>query len=218
MTDFKWRHYQEQIILSCVRWYCKYGISYRDLEEMMVERGIEVDHTTLYRWVQHYALLMEKRLKYFWRPSLGFSWRVDETYVKVKGQWKYLYQAVDKQGHTIDFYLSSTRNALAAKRFLGKALYRLKDWEKPKVINTDKASAYAIAIKNLKDEGKCPREIQHRQIKYLNNIIESDHGKLKRLIKPTLGFKSMKTAYATLKGFELMRIFKKGQMKAWYYG
>lgn len=159
-----------------------------------------------------------KTIKYFWRPSLGFSWRVDETYVKVKGQWKYLYRAVDKQGHTIDFYLSSTRNALAAKRFLGKALYRLKDWEKPKVINTDKAPAYAIAIKNLKDEGKCPREIQHRQIKYLNNIIESDHGKLKRLIKPTLGFKSMKTAYATLKGFELMRIFKKGQMKAWYYG
>lgn len=97
-------------------------------------------------------------------------------------------------------------------------MYRLKDWEKPKVINTDKAPAYAIAIKNLKEEGKCPREIQHRQIKYLNNIIESDHGKLKRLIKPTLGFKSMKTAYATLKGFELMRMFKKGQMKAWYYG
>lgn len=185
---------------------------------MMVEPGVEVDHTTLYRWVQHYAPLMEKRLKYFWRPSLGFSWRVDETYIKVKDLWKYLYRAVDKRGHTIDFYLSSTRNALAAKRFLGKALYRLKDWEKPETINTDKASAYGVAIKELKDEGKCSREIQHRQIKYLNNIIEADHGKLKRLIKPTLGFKSMKTAYATLKGFELMRMFKKGQMRAWYYG
>jgi len=218
MTDFKWRHYQGQIILGCVRWYCKYGISYRDLEEMMVERGAEVDHTTLYRWVQHYAPEMEKRLRYFWRPSLGLSWRVDETYIKIKGQWKYLYRAVDKRGHTIDFYLSSTRNTQAAKRFLGKALRGLKDWEKPHTINTDKAPAYAAAIKELKDEGTCPPEIEHRQIKYLNNVIEADHGKLKRLIKPTLGFQSMKTAYATIKGFELMHMFKKSQMHAWYYG
>lgn len=218
MSDFKWRHYQGQIILGCVRWYCKYGISYRDLEEMMMERGVDVDHTTLYRWVQHYAPKMEKRLRYFWRPSLGLSWRVDETYIKIKGQWKYLYRAVDKRGHTIDFYLSSTRNIQAAKRFLGKALRGLKSWEKPQIINTDKASAYATAIKELKEEGICPPEVEHRQVKYLNNIVESDHGKLKRLIKPTLGFQSMKTAYATIKGFELMRMFKKSQMHAWYYG
>ena len=147
MTDFKWRHYQGQIILNCVRWYCKYGISYRDLEEMMSERGIEVDHTTLYRWVQHYAPEMQKRLTYFWRPRLGLSWRVDETYIKVKGQWTYLYRAIDKHGSTIDFYLSRTRNAKAAKRFLGKALRGLKDWEKPRSINTDKAPAYGVAIK-----------------------------------------------------------------------
>ncbi|AIK95642.1 IS6 family transposase [Candidatus Odyssella acanthamoebae] len=218
MNDFKWRHYQGAIILSCVRWYCKYGISYRDLEEMMVERGIEVDHTTLYRWVQHYAPLMLKRLSYFWRPSLGLSWRVDETYVKVKGQWKYLCRAIDKHGRTIDFYLSSTRNINAAKRFLSKALRKLKDWEIPSTINTDKAGSYPVAIKELKEEGTCPQEVKHRQVKYLNNIIEADHGKLKRLIKPTLGFKSMKTAYATIKGFELMRMFKKGQLRAWYYG
>lgn len=218
MNDFKWRHYQGAIILNCVRWYCKYGISYRDLEEMMIERGIEVDHTTIYRWVQHYAPEMEKRLRYFWRPTLGFSWRVDETYIKVKGHWKYLYRAVDKHGHTIDFYLSATRNINAAKRFLTKALRKMKDWEIPRTINTDKAAPYSVAIKELKKEGILPNEIIHRQVKYLNNIIEADHGKLKRLIKPTLGFKSMKTAYATIKGFELMHMFKKGQLKAWYYG
>lgn len=217
MTDFKWHHYQGQIILSCVRWYCKYGISYRDLEEMMVERGIEVDHTTLYRWVQRYASEMEKRLRWYWKPTLGYSWRVDETYIKVKGKWTYLYRAVDKRGRTIDFYLSSTRNVQAAKRFLGKALRSMKDWEKPKSINTDKAPTYAAAIAQLKDEGTCPPEVEHRQVKYLNNIVEADHGKLKRRIKPTLGFKSMKTAYATIKGFELMRMFKKFQMKLWCY-
>ena len=218
MRDFKWRHYQGQIILSCVRWYCKYGISYRDLEEMMIERGVEVDHTTLYRWVQYYAPEIEKRLRWYWKPTMGYSWRVDETYIKVKGKWKYLYRAIDKRGYTIDFYLSSTRNIQAAKRFLGKALRGLKEWEKPKSINTDKAPTYAAAINELKDEGICPPEVEHRQIKYLNNIVEADHGKLKRLIKPTLGFKSMKTAYATLKGFEVMRMFKKSQMKFWYYG
>lgn len=218
MNDFKWRHFRGDIILGCVRWYCKYGISYRDLEEMMVERGVKVDHTTLYRWVQNYAPEMEKRLKYFWRPSLGFSWRVDETYIKVKGTWKYLYRAVDKRGYTIDFYLSSTRNVKAAKRFLGKALRGLKSWEIPTSINTDKASPYGIAIQELKNEGLCPQDLHHKQVKYLNNCVEADHGKLKRLIKPTLGFKSMKSAYATIKGFELMRMFKKKQMEMWYYG
>ncbi len=94
----------------------------------------------------------------------------------------------------------------------------MKEWEKPKVINTDKAAFYAGVIKELKDECLCSIDLEHRQIKYLNNIIESDHGKLKRLIKPTLGFKSMKTAYATIKGFEVMRMFKKGQMDIWKYG
>jgi IS6 family transposase len=212
MNDFKWRHFRGEVILWAVRWYCKYGISYRFLEEMLDERGVDVDHTTVYRWVQHYAPLMEKRLRWYWkRPSISRSWRVDETYVKVKGEWVYLYRAVDKNGDTIDFYLSPTRNTKAAKRFLGKALHGLKDWEKPLKINTDKAPTYGPAIAALKAEGKCPRDTVHRQVKYLNNIVEADHGKLKRLIKPTLGFKSMKTAYATLKGFEVMHALRKGQ-------
>ncbi len=131
----------------------------------------------------------------------------------MKGKWIYLYRAVTNRGETIDFYLSPTRNAKAAKRFLGKALSGFKDWEKPRVINTDKAAAYGTAIAELKKTGKCPPDTQHRQVKYLNNVIEADHGKLKRLIKPTLGFKSMKTAYATIKGFEVMRALKKKQAK-----
>lgn len=211
MNDFKWRHFQGEIILWAVRWYCKYGISYRELEEMMSERGIHVDHSTIYRWVQHYAPLLQKRLKRYFSNAASSSWRVDETYIKVKGKWCYLYRAVDSHGDTIDFYLSHTRNAKAAKRFLGKALYQRKDWDMPDVINTDKAGCYGIAITELKREGKLPERTQHRQVKYLNNVIEADHGKLKRIIKPTLGFKSIKTAHATIKGFEAMRSLKKGQ-------
>jgi IS6 family transposase len=154
---------------------------------------------------------MEKRLHRRWRRPQSTSWRVDETYVKVRGRWTYLYRALDKHGNTIDFYLSPTRNAKAAKRFLGKALNGLKDWEKPKVINTDKASTYRIAVSELKAEGKCPVSTEHRQVKYLNNVIEADHGKLKQLIRPVRGFKTLKTAYATIMGFEVMRALRKGQ-------
>lgn len=184
---------------------------------MMLERGIEVDHTTLYRWVQQYAPEIEKRLRWTYRPTLGESWKVDETYVKVKGKWKYLYRAITKSGKTLDFYLSSTRNAKAAKRFLGKILRRMKDFEKPKKINTDQAASYHQAIHELKEEGHLNHQVRHQKVKYLNNRIEADHGKLKRLIKPTLGFKSMKTAFATIKGFEVMRMFKKGHLDGWKF-
>jgi len=215
MDDFKGRHFTGEGILWAVRWYCRYGISYRDLEEMLAERGINVDHTTIYRWVQRYAPEMEKRLRWFWRRGFDPSWRLDETYVKVRGKWTYLYRAVDKRGDTIDFFLSSTRSAKAAKRFLGKALRGLKDWEKPTKFNTDKAPSYGAAIAELKREGKLAPETEHRQVKYLNNVLEADHGKLKMLIKPVRGFKSMPTAYATIKGFEVMRALRKGQARPW---
>ena len=134
-----------------------------------------------------------------------------ETYVKVRGKWAYLYRALDKLGNTIDFYLSATRNTKAAKRFLGKALRGLKKWEQPEALNTDKAPTYAAAIAELKAEGKCPTQTRHRQVKYLSNVIEADHGKLKQLNRPVRGFKTMKTAYATNKGFEVMRALHKGQ-------
>ena len=211
MSDFKGLHFGGEIVLWAVRWYCRYGISYRDLEQMMAERGVSVDHSTIYRWVQKYAPEIEKRLRWHWRRPRSVSWRVDETYVKVGGKWSYLYRAVDKLGDTIDFYLSPTRNTAAAKRFLAKTLRGLKGWEQPQVINTDKAPTYAAALAELKAEGKCPTDTQHRQVKYLNNIVESDHGKLKQLIRPVRGFKTMKTAYATIKGFEVMRALRKGQ-------
>lgn len=210
-SDFKWRHFQGEIILWAVRWYCRYGVSYRDLEQMMGERGVPVDHSTIYRWVQKYAPEIEKRLRWHWRRPQSTSWRVDETYVKIRGQWTYLYRAVDKFGNTIDFYLSPTRDAKAARRFLGKTLNGLKDWEKPTVINTDKAPTYGIAIAERKADGKCPAQLVHRQVKYLNNVVEADHGKLKQLIGPVGGFKTLKTAYATIKGFEVMRALRKGQ-------
>jgi IS6 family transposase len=130
---------------------------------------------------------------------------------KVRGRWAYLYRAVGKFGNTIDFYLSPTPNTKAAKRFLGKTLNGLEDWDKPRVINTDKAPTYAAAPTELKKEGKCPKDTQHRQVKYLNNVVEADHGKLKQLIRPVRGFKTLKTAYATIKGFEVMHALRKNQ-------
>jgi len=163
VSGFKGRHFQGEIVLWAVRWYCRYGVSYRDLEQMMAERGVSVDHSTIYRWVQRYAPEIEKRLRWQWRRPRSTSWRVDETYVKVRGRWAYLYRAVDKHGNTIDFHLSPTRTTAAAKRFLGKALKGLKDYEKPHVINTDKAPTYAAALTELKKEGKCPKDTLHRQ-------------------------------------------------------
>ncbi len=141
---------------------------------------------------------MERRLRWQWRWPRSRSWRIDETYVKVRGMWAYLYRALNKLGNIIDFYLSATRITKAAKRFLGKALRGLKDWELPEVLNTDKAPTYATAIAELKAEGKCPTETRHRQVKYLNNVVEAGHGKLKLLIRPVRGFKTLKTAYATI--------------------
>jgi transposase-like protein len=138
------------------------SISYRDLEEMMTERGITVDHTTLYRWVQRYAPELEKRALWY-QNRLSFSWREDETYIKVRGKWKYLFRAIDKAGRTLDFYLSATRNAKAAKRFLAKALKRSKH-DRPGKINTDKNPAYGEAIRELKKEGLLAADCHHRQM------------------------------------------------------
>ena len=122
MRIFKGRHFSYEVIIWAMRWHYKYGISYRDLEVMLSERGDFVDHSTIYRWVHFYASKMLDKLKWYWKPRLGFSWRAYKTYIKVKGEWVYLYRAIDKCGNTIDFYLSSTRNIEAAKKFLGKAL------------------------------------------------------------------------------------------------
>ncbi len=205
---FRRRRFPVEIILVCVRWYCKYGISYRDLTEMMQERGVEVDPSTIMRWVHRYAPELEKRVRAY-QGYGSTSWRVDETYVKVGGRWKYLFRAVDKHGVLIDFMLSDRRNTRAAHRFLAKALTVMRNWP-PSSITTDKLRSYPEAIERLKRDGQLSRETRHRTSKYLNNIIEADHGALKRVIKPTRGFQSMRTATATIKGFEIMRMIRRG--------
>jgi len=228
-NPFKWRHFNHEIILTCVRWYCKYALSYRDLEEMMIERGVEVDHSTIYRWVYRYSHELDKRMKYYKR-SPNTSWRVDETYIKIKGKQKYLYRAIDKYGTPIDFFLSHKRDTNSAKRFFNKTLNKLKYYERPSTINTDKNPAYDGAIMDLKRDKKY--EIKyftkkknpyldeeensslydntlHRKVKYLNNIIESDHFRMKKPLKIIHGFKSFSSANRTIKGVESMLVIKK---------
>jgi IS6 family transposase len=208
-NPFKWRHFEAEIILLCVRWYLRYSLSYRDLEELMRERGLPVDHTTIYRWVQHYAPELEKRC----RPRLkatNDSWRVDETYVKIKGIWMYLYRAVDSNGDTLEFLLSPTRDARSAKRFFSKAL-GASHTTAPRVIVVDKNAAYPKALKELKAAGTVPEQCELRPVKYLNNLVEQDHRFIKRLVKPGMGFFSFETAWRTLQGYEAMNMIRKGQ-------
>lgn len=208
---FKYRHFEPQVILLCLRWYLRYSLSYRDLEEMMLERGLSVDHTTIYRWVQHYAPLLEKKCRAKLKPT-NDSWRVDETYIKIKGQWMYLYRAVDSDGNTVEFMLSPIRNGQAAKRFFHKAL-RAHHTVPPRVINVDKNPAYPKAVGKLKKKGILSQGCKLRPVKYLNNLIEQDHRFIKRRVNPGLGFWSFDTAWRTLQGYEATNQLRKGQVK-----
>jgi transposase, IS6 family len=210
-NPFKWRHFQSDILLLCVRWYLRYALSYRDLEEMMRERGLHVDHTTIYRWVQHYAPELERRCRAHLKATTD-SWRVDETYIKVKKEWVYLYRAVDSQGNTLEFLFSPTRDAKAARRFFLKTLAASHTSE-PRVINVDKNAAYPKAFAELKAEGRLPESCELRQVKYLNNLVEQDHRFIKRLTKPGMGFFSFETAWRTLQGFEILNMMRKGQLQ-----
>ena len=207
---FKWRHFQSDIILLCVRWYLRYPLSYRNLEEMMLERGLTVDHSTVYRWVQAYAPELDKRCRSHLCPT-NDSWRVDETYISVKGEWKYLYRAVDSEGNTLDFMLSAKRDNRAAERFFRKALKAFHNQE-PRVINVDKNAAYPPAIDELKKDQSLPKTTELRPVKYLNNIVEQDHRFIKRLVNPGMGFGSFNTARRTLRGYEAMNMLRKGQV------
>ncbi len=210
-NPFKWRQYGPEIILLCVRWYLTYPLSYRQVAEMVNERGLDVHHTTVFRWVQQYAPELDKRCRPHLRPT-NDSWRVDETYIKIKGKDRYLYRAVDSQGKTIDFWLTAHRDAEAAKRFLRKAMTAAHNQE-PRVITVDKNAAYPKAIKELKAKKELPKKVKLRQKKYLNNIVEQDHRGIKRLVKPGMGFGSFNTARRTLKGYEMMNMMRKGQIK-----
>ena len=209
--SFKGRQFTAEVILWAVRWYLMFPISYRDLELMLADRGVMVDHTTIYRWIQAYAPEIEKRIRPHLRSSNGL-WRVDETYVKVKGRWTYLYRAVDSHGQTIDFLLSAKRDAEAAKRFFRKALGQ-PHTVNPRTITVDKNPAYPCAVEQMKEDGELWRRSRLRQAKYLNNIVEQDHRRVKRLVRPGLGFGSFWTARRTLAGYEVMAMMRKGQVR-----
>ena len=209
-SPFKYKQFKSEIILLCVRWYLRYALTYRDLTEMMAERGLSIAHTTIMRWVHQYASEIDKRTRPYLNQT-GDSWKVDETYVKIKGRWMYLYRAVDKQGATIDFYLSAHRDQLAAARFLKKALGADHNTV-PRVINVDKNASYPPAVDSAKEAGYLPEETDLRQVKYLNNRIECDHRRIKRLIRHGLGFKSFWTAHKTIRGYETMYMIRKGQV------
>ena len=209
--SFKGRQFTAEVILWAVRWYLMFPISYRDLELMLADRGVEIAHTTLFRWIQAYAPEIEKRIRPHLRPSNG-SWRVDETYVRVKGRWKYLYRAVDSRGQTIDFLLSAKRDAEAAKRFFRKALGQ-PHTVNPRTLTVDKNPAYPCAIERLKEDGELWRCSRLRQVKFLNNIVEQDHRRVKRLVRPGLGFGGFHTARRTLAGYEVMAMVRKGQLR-----
>ena len=207
MIEFKGSHFERDVILWGVRWYVAYPISYRQLEEMMQERGVEVDHSTLNRWVVKYVPLLNKQFRARKRP-VGSSWRMDETYVRIKGVWKYLYRAVDKAGATVDFLLTAKRDRKAALRFLRQAIGQN---GVPEKITIDKSGANTAAIESYNTDHEAGIEI--RQVKYLNNIVEQDHRAVKRLARPMLGFKSFRSARVTLTGIELMHMIRKGQLR-----
>ncbi|MFH5927277.1 IS6 family transposase [Roseomonas xinghualingensis] len=209
--SFKGRQFTVEVILWAVRWYLMFTVSYRDLELMLQDRGVDVAHTTLFRWVQTYAPEIEKRIRPHLRPSNG-SWRVDETYVRVKGRWMYLYRVVDSRGQTIDFLLSAKRDAEAAKRFFRKALGQ-PHTVNPRTITVDKNPAYPCAIERLKEDGELWRFARLRQCKFLNNIVEQDHRRVKRLVRPGLGFGGFHTARRSLAGYEVMAMVRKGQLQ-----
>jgi putative transposase len=200
-------HYPLDVILLCVRWYVAYSLNLRNLEEMMAERGFEVDHSSVHRWVIKLVPLFEMAFRKHKRP-VGKSWRMDETYVKVGGQWKYLYRAVDKAGNTVDFLLRAHRDKAAARRYFEKAI----DLNgTPETVTIDKSGANLAALQAINAERETP--IKVRQVKYLNNIVEQDHRAIKRRTRPMMGFKDFRCARIILPGIETMHMIRKGQMK-----
>ena len=188
MLAAKGMRFPIDIILVCIRWYAAYSLSYRHLEEIMQERGVFVDHSSINRWAVRFLPLLEKLFRKHKR-QVGSSWRMDETYIKVKGTWKYLYRAVDKEGKTVDFLLTARRDKAAALRFFEKSM---KTNGVPEKVTMDKSGANKAAMDEINARGDAP--IIVRQVKYLNNIVEQDHRAIKRVTRPMLNFKSFRSA------------------------
>lgn len=213
MISFKGSQFPRDVILFAVYFYLRYSVSYRDVEEILAERGVTVDHTTLNRWVVKFSPLIAIGAQKRKRPT-GKSWRMDETYIKVKGDWTYLYRAVDQFGKTLDFMLSKRRNEPAATLFFVKALSTNGI---PEMIVIDKSGANTAGIRGV---NKILKRFGFRvpiatiRSKYLNNIIEQDHRFIKRRTRPMLGFKSFSSASATLEGIEVTHMIRKRQFSS----
>ena len=209
-VDFKGAHFPKSVILYAVFFYVRYPVSYRDLQEIMAERGVQIDHATLNRWVVRYSPQIAAQAQIRKRPTLG-SWRVDETYIKVKGKWTYLYRAVDRDGQTLDFMLSERRNLGAARRFFKKVIASN---GVPRKVVIDKSGANlagAQAINTILKITGTGKLIEILQIKYLNNILEQDHRFIKRITRQMLGFKALHSASATIAGIEVAHMIRKKQ-------
>jgi transposase-like protein len=205
---FAGRHFDQEVIMLCVRWYLRFKLSLRDLVEMMSERGLFLAHTTIMYWVRRYVPEFEKRWRRF-GSSVGQSWRVDETYVKIRGTWCYLYRAVDRAGRTVDFRLSTHRDVGAAKAFFRKAIKG--QGSAPKTITLDGYAASDRAVRELKRDGLLLADTKVRSSKYLNNLIEQDHRSVKQRVAVMLGFKRFSNAAITIAGIELMHRIRKEQ-------
>jgi transposase-like protein len=199
-------HYPLDIMLTCVRWYVAYPLSLRHIEEMMHERGIFVDHTTIHRWALKILPVLAAAFRRRKRP-VGDSWRMNENYVLVGGRWKYFDRAIDRDGATVDFLLTIKRDLGAARRFLERAIDQHCLPDKNSI---DKSGANTTAVQRIQaDTGA---QIELRQVKYLNNIVEQDHRAIKRIIRPMLGFPSFRCARILLAGIEAMHRIKKGHL------
>lgn len=205
---FKGAHYPKEIMLMAIRWYVAYPLSYRDVEELLKERGLPIDHATVNRWVIRYSPKLEAKFRHHQKPT-GSSWKMDETYIKVKGKWVYYYRAIDKDGNTLDFFLSEVRDTAAATAFFEKAF---KSCERPDKVNMDKSGSNFAAITMINQELDEDKRITVRQVKYLNNLMEQDHRFIKKITKPMLGFKDFSSAAATLAGIELCHMLGKRQL------
>src|ERR1700693_4579447 len=210
-NPFKGRQHPGEVIILCVRLYLRYPLSYEHVTELVAERGVEVDASCIWRWVQAYAAELSKRCRPHLKPT-SKSYRIDETCIKVKGQNKYLYRALDSTGQTIDFLLTARRDAAAAKRFLRRAVDASGNGM-PRVMNVDKNPAYPAAVEALKAEGAMPHRVALRQCKYLNNVIEQDHRTVKKRVWLAKGYGSFQSAWRTLQGIETMNMIRKGRVR-----
>ncbi len=207
---FKGRQFTAGVILWAARWNLQFPGSFRDVERMLADRGVSVNHTTVSRWTQRYTPEIEKRIRPHLRMTNG-SWRMDETYIKDMGRWTYLYRAINSRGQTVDFLLSARRDAAAVRRFFRKAL-KQRHTVRPRTITVDKNPTYPSASKSMKKAGALSRFVRLRQVKNLNYIIEQDHRRIKRLVRPGLGFKSMRTALPIIAGYEIFARIRKGEV------